>query len=97
MCMVHWEKPIIMNLKKIRRLMNKYGLICPIRKANPYRRMAKEMKTNKVADNFVERRFIEYGPRKVLLTDITYISYNGGFCYLSTILDAYIRQILCMY
>ena len=94
MCMVHWEKPIIMNLKKIRRLMNKYRLICPIRKVNPYRRMAKEMKTNKVADNFVERRFTEYGPRKILLTDITYISYNGRFCYLSTILDAYTRQIL---
>ena len=33
----------IMNVKKIRRLMHKYGLVCPIRKANPYRRMAKEL------------------------------------------------------
>ena len=29
------------NLKKIRRLMKKYGLKCPIRQANPYRRMMK--------------------------------------------------------
>ena len=28
-----------MNIKKIRRLMNKYGLKCPIRKPNPYRGM----------------------------------------------------------
>ena len=28
---------IVMNLKKIRRLMKKYHLTCPIRKKNPYR------------------------------------------------------------
>lgn len=32
---------IIYNLKKIRRLMIKYGLKCPIRQANPYKRMMK--------------------------------------------------------
>lgn len=94
MCMVHWNPPVIMNLKKIRRLMDKYGLVCPVRKANPYRRMAKALKTNHVADNLLERKFTEYGPRKVLLTDITYIPYNGKFAYLSTILDAYTKQIL---
>ena len=30
MCMLHWNPPVIMNLKKIRRLMDKYGLKCPI-------------------------------------------------------------------
>ena len=94
MCMVHWTPPVIMNLKKIRRLMDKYGLVCPVRKANPYRRMAKALKTNHVADNLLGRKFTEYGPRKVLLTDITYIPYSGKFAYLSTILDAYTRQIL---
>ena len=74
--------------------MDKYGLKCPIRRANPYRRMAKAIKTNNVADNLLERKFTEYGPRKVLLTDITYIPYNGKFAYLSTILDAYTKQIL---
>lgn len=94
MCMLHWDKPVVMNLKKIRRLMNKYGLICPIRKANPYRRMAKAIKTDNVAKNILKREFTEHGPRKVLLTDITYIPYNSKFCYLSTILDAYTKQIL---
>ena len=34
------EKGKIMNLKKIRRLMKKMGLFCPIRKAIPFRRIA---------------------------------------------------------
>lgn len=85
---------IIMNVKKIRRLMNKYNLICPIRKANPYRRMAKSLKTNHVAPNIVNRDFHSRGARKVLLTDITYLPYREGFCYLSTILDAFTREIL---
>ncbi len=94
MQLIHQEEPIVMNLKKIRRLMKKYNLICPIKKANPYRRMAKALKTSNVAENLVNREFTKYGPRKILLTDITYIPYNGKFCYLSTILDAFTKQIL---
>ena len=66
---------IIMNPKKTRRLMRKYNLFCPIRKANPYRRMAKAMRTNNVADNLLNREFESHGPRAVLLTDITYIRF----------------------
>jgi len=84
---------IIMNVKKIRRLMKKYGLVCPIRQANPYRRMAKALKTNNIADNIVNREF-DRGVRKVLLTDITYLIYADGTCYLSTILDACTHEIL---
>ncbi len=94
MNLIHQEEPIVMNLKKIRRLMKKYNLICPIRAANPYRRMAKALKTSNVADNIVNREFTKYGSRKILLTDITYVPYNGVFCYLSTILDAFTKQIL---
>lgn len=94
MRLLHMEPPVVMNVKKIRRLMKKYGLICEIRKANPYRRMAKAIKTNNVADNLVKRQFEAYGPRMVLLTDITYIPYSGVFAYLSTIIDAFTKQVL---
>lgn len=94
MILIHQDEPIVMNLKKIRRLMKKYNLVCPIRKANPYRRMAKALKTSNVAENLVNREFTAHGPRMILLTDITYIPYNGVHCYLSTILDAYTKQIL---
>ena len=84
---------IIMNVKKIRRLMHKYGLGCPIRKANPYRRLAAAMKTSNYAPNIVERNFKQW-PRKVLLTDITYLFYSDLRCYLSTVLDAFTHEIL---
>lgn len=84
---------IIMNVKKIRRLMNKYHLVCPIRKANPYRRMAKALATSNTAPNIVNREFRQK-PRKVLLTDITYLFFNNEKCYLSTVLDAFTHEIL---
>ena len=85
---------IVMNPKKIRRLMHKYNLFCPIRKANPYRRMAAALRTNNVAENLLNREFESHGPRAVLLTDITYIRFRDGFLYLSTILDAYTKEML---
>ena len=94
MRLLHMDPPVLMNTKKIQRLMRKYGLVCPIRKANPYRRMAKALKTDAVAENLLNREFREHGPRKVLLTDITYIPCCGVFFYLSVIKDAYTMQIL---
>lgn len=94
MALLHMSPPVIMNLKKIRRLMDKFNLTCPIRKANPYRQLAKALKTSTVADNLLQREFECYGPRMVLLTDITYLPYHGTFAYLSTILDAFTKQIL---
>ena len=35
------EFGIKMNRKKIQRIMRKYNIVCPIRKANPYKRIAK--------------------------------------------------------
>lgn len=94
MCLLHMDPPVRMNVKKIQRLMRKYGLLCPIRKANPYRRMAKALKTSNYAENLVKREFEEHGARAILLTDITYLPYNGTHAYLSTIIDAFTKQVL---
>ena len=83
-----------MNLKKIRRLTHKYRLFCPIRKANPYRQFMNALKSNRIASNLLNREFEKHGPRKILLTDITYLPYHGTFAYLSTILDAFTKEIL---
>ena len=92
---LNMKPPIHMNIKKIRRLMKKYSLFCPIRKANPYRRAAKSMATAYVAPNLLNREFKFHGPRKILLTDITYII-NGiaPRCYMCTIIDAYTKELL---
>lgn len=86
---------IRMNIKKIRRLMKKYGLFCRIRKANPYRRMAKAIKTNNIVPNIVNRDFIQE-PRMIILTDITYLFYGKERkkAYLSVMKDAFTNEIL---
>lgn len=95
MRMLHLEEPVVMNIKKIYRLMGKFGLKCPIRKSNPYRRMTKALRTSNVADNLLNREFEEHGVRAVLLTDITYIRRkDGNFSYLSAIKDAGSKEIL---
>ena len=93
-CMRLLRMGIRMNHKKVIRLMHKYGLKCPIRKPNPYRRMAKALQTSTIAKNYVNREFRSHGPRKILLTDITYIRLNKEFCYLSVIKDAFTMQVL---
>jgi len=95
MRLLHMAPPVHMNVKKIRRLMKKFGLFCPIRKANPYRRMAKALRTDNVAPNLLNREFEAHGPRAVLLTDITYII-NGKapWCYMTTIIDACTKELL---
>lgn len=93
-CMRLKRMGITMNRKKVQRLMRKYHLFCPVRKANPYRRMANALRTNTIAPNYVNRQFRSHGPRKVLLTDITYLRLHQQHVYLSVIKDAFTMQIL---
>ena len=84
-----------MSRNKIRRLMRKYGLFCPIRKPNPYKRMAKNIDDNMVVPNHVDRNFKDNGPRYVILTDITYVFYgNCKKCYISVMKDACTNEVL---
>ena len=86
---------IIYNLKRIRRVMKKYSIICPIRKANPYRRMMKATREHTVLPNLLKRNFKQGIPGKILLTDITYLFYGKGQkSYLSTIKDASTNDIV---
>ena len=86
---------IIMNRKKIQRIMRKYNITCPIRKANPYKRIAKATKELRVAPNRLNREFKQNIPGKVMLTDITYMPYgNNKMAYLSTIKDSSTNEIL---
>ena len=99
MRLLHMDPPVNMNLKKIRRLMKKYGF-----------KNTGDFFFKHVGDNFVivvfsvgkslttyvsNREFEEHGPRKVLLTDITYII-NGKAprCYMSTIIDGCTKELL---
>ncbi len=86
---------VVFNLKRIRRIMKKYNIKCPIRKANPYRRMMKATQEHRVVPNLLIRQFKQEVPGKVLLTDITYLFYGKGQkAYLSTIKDASTNEIV---
>jgi transposase InsO family protein len=86
---------VVFNLKRIRRIMRKYGIVCPIRKANPYRRMMKATQEHRVLPNLLERNFKQDTPGKVLLTDITYLFYGKGKkAYLSTIKNGSTNELL---
>ncbi|ETT47623.1 transposase [Paenibacillus sp. FSL H7-689] len=62
------------NLKRIRRIMKKFEIICPIRKSNPARRMAKATKEHRTCPNELQRNFKPGEAGKVLLSDITYLT-----------------------
>ncbi|WNR43686.1 IS3 family transposase [Paenibacillus roseipurpureus] len=83
------------NLKRIRRLMKKFDLVCPHRKPNPYRLMAKATQEHRTLPNKLQRNFKKGIPGLVLLTDITYLPYGKSqTAYLSTILDASTGELL---
>lgn len=89
------EFNIIYNLKRIRRIMRKYNIVCPHRRPNPYRKQAQATQEHRTVPNLIERNFKQGIPGKILLTDITYLRYNNiETAYLSTILDASTGEIL---
>lgn len=89
------EFKVIINRKCIQRIMRKYNIKCPIRKANPYRRMMKATREHSVVPNLLNREFKQGVAGKVLLTDITYMPYGYScMAYLSTIKDASTNEIL---
>lgn len=92
------DKKVIMNHKKIRRLMRKYELFAKVRRTNPYKKMAKASQEHRIVPNLLERKFDQTEPGKVLLTDITYLYYeNGQKAYLSCVKDGCTKEILAHY
>jgi len=83
-----------MNPKKIRRLMRKYNFFAKVRRANPYKNIAKATQEHKTLPNLLNREFTQDEPGKVFLTDITYLKYRGKKVYLSCVKDAASREIV---
>jgi putative transposase len=89
------KQGVVMNHKRIRRIMRKYSLVAKVRRANPQKKMAQAAQEHKVCPNLLKRNFDQQEPQKVLLTDITYLFYgNGKKAYLSCVKDGATREIL---
>ena len=78
---------IVMNHKKIIRIMKKYNLFTQIRKINPYKMIMKKTMEHRVFENKLEREFKQNVPYKVFCTDITYLPFNNRMAYLSAVKD----------
>lgn len=81
------EKKIIMNHKKIIRIMKKYHLTATIRRKNPYKAIMKKTIEHRIFDNELDRAFTQTIPFRFFCTDITYIPFNHRFAYLSVVKD----------
>ena len=84
---------VVMNGKKVLRIMKKYNLI------PEYHRKAKnKLKYKRIEENvrtdLVKRKFDISEPNKIWITDITYLIFKGKRSYLSTILDLYNRKVV---
>ncbi|MCZ4415847.1 IS3 family transposase [Enterococcus lactis] len=89
------EHDVVMNHKKIRRILRKNDIISSIRAAKPYRKMMKVTQENATKKNLVNRQFDQGIPYKVFLTDITYLPYGSGqWAYLSAVKDGATGEIV---
>ena len=90
--MLHRDYYINYSRKKIRRIMKKYSIVCPMKTKNPYKDMWKATKEDKIVPNKVKRNFKTGEARKLFLTDITYIKHQDHFTYLQMIIDAQTKE-----
>ena len=81
------ERKIVMNHKKIIRIMKKYNLVTKIRRKNPYKDIMKKSLEHRTFENKLNRQFQQNVPFKVFCTDITYLPFNHRFAYLSVVKD----------
>ena len=92
---LEFDYKIIMNHKKIKRIMRERYLITKIRRKNPYKQIMKKSQEHRTFDNILNRDFKQAIPRKVLCTDITYLYYgHSRKAYLQAIKDITTREIV---
>ncbi|MCG2687261.1 IS3 family transposase [Candidatus Parcubacteria bacterium] len=85
---------VIMNHKKIQRVMKKYGLQAKIRRVNPYRMAMKKSLEHRTFENLLNRQFTQDKPLNVFCTDITYLPYNHKMAYLSVVKDIATGEVM---
>ena len=84
------------SIKKIRRLKRKFGITCPVRKANVNRRAAQELLERNRKDNLLKRTFRLHRPHEVYLSDVTYLDFGENKrAYGSAILDSVTGKVIC--
>ncbi|WP_429898917.1 IS3 family transposase [Gottfriedia sp. S16(2024)] len=81
---------ILVNHKRVRRMMRNLGIRSVIRKKRPFY----GKRGSVVFPNILNRKFSAEKPYQKLVTDITYVRTGDTFVYLSTVLDLYNNEIV---
>jgi len=90
MCTALRREGLLVNRKKVRRLMRELGIRSVIRKKRPNA----GRKPSVVFDNVLNRDFQASEPFTKLVTDITYVRIGHDFNYLSTVMDLHNNEIV---
>jgi len=88
------EHGIVMNHKKILRIMKKYNLQTKVRRSNPYKKAARIIQENINCNNVLNREFRNKKPNEAYTTDITYLKYSGNTAFLSVLLDVKTSEVV---
>ena len=84
---------VIMNGKKVLRIMKKYNLMAEYIKKSKKKHKNERIENN-VKPNLLNRNFTTDAPNKVWDTDVTYLIFKSARAYLSTIIDLYDRRVV---
>ena len=86
---------IVMNHKKIIKLMKILGLKSKVRRSKPYKSLnGKNTNSIVICENLLKRNFKNSKPFETLCSDITYLKYNNNFAYLNVLMDAKTNEII---
>lgn len=88
------EFNLIINHKKIIKIMQKYNLRTKIRRKNNFRIKLNETLSDKIYQNIINRNFNSKIPNSNYCTDITYINYKYNRAYLSVVKDISTGEIV---
>jgi len=85
------KKAIRLNPKTVLRVINKYDLLCEIRRCRKYKYVGQQLHRH---DNILKRNFYADKPNQKWVTDISFIHTGQGVLYLSIIRDLYDSSIV---
>ena len=99
------ESGLVVNKKKILRIMNKYDIRCRYRRKKPYKHQdmgnIPQPYDNKVRQYLLQVKEsestntpIKLRPNHIWATDFTYLRFRGVWIYLATVIDIYTKEIV---
>lgn len=85
---------IIVNHKRIRRLMKFLGIQGKNAPKKRYTVTTDSDHANPVAENHLKRQFVQSAPNKAWVADITYLWTDEGWLYLAVVIDLFSRMVV---